>query len=84
MTTDTEFERIDNDTSRMSLASNQVESIAPTRGVAEQRVEYNKRKEIADKLREEKIAKQKENDEAGLAEDQTNLPLEMLMKAKME
>lgn len=53
----------------MSEVSNQFETIAPTRGVAEQREEYNRRREIAEKIREEKIAKQREDEEAGLHED---------------
>lgn len=84
MTTDNFYDEPGTDISRMSEVSNVYETIAPARGVAEQREDYIRKKEIAEKLREEKMQKQKEEEEAGLAEDQTNLPLEMLMKAKLE
>jgi hypothetical protein len=84
MTTDNFYYEPGTDISRMSEVSNVYETIAPARGVAEQREDYIRKKEIAEKLREEKMQKQKEEEEAGLAEDQTNLPLEMLMKAKLE
>lgn len=60
------------------------DKIAPSIGVAENQKRLQQKREEAEKLREALLAKQREDEEKGINQHLTHLPLELLYKQKME
>ena len=69
-----------NDMSRMT----ETDTIAPARDVARRKEEYNRLKEEKERAKQEAIEKRAREIEEGIDDHNTNLPLEMLMKQKLE
>lgn len=64
------------DMSRMT----DTDTIAPARDVARRKEEYNRIKEEKEKAKQEAIEKRARNLELGIDDENTNLPLELLIK----